>query len=201
MPESSLRVVINVMKSGIHCVDVMNAKSQVIGILSQTDILRFLVSKPDILDAFSQYTLEQLSLHQSPAIYAYEDEILHAALGKMRENSVSSIAIVSRSGNLIGNISMADVKYIFKQGKLALLWKSCLAFVRRILSEDGIERGKDRYPYFDATLSTSLSLVIRKLLATKTHRIWIVSKEDDHHLMGVVSLTDILKALCPSESV
>lgn len=197
MPESPLSIAIDVMKSGIHRVNIMNEQSQVIGILSQTDILRFLASKTEIMDSLGKLSLSELNIHKSPAISAHEDEMLHTALSKMRKNGISSIAITSHSGTLMGNISMTDIKYIFKHAKLGYLWKNCASFLRRILSEDGIERGKDRYPYFDVTLSADIRLVIQKLLATKTHRIWVVSPE--RSVIGVVSLADILKLLYPSD--
>jgi CBS domain-containing protein len=201
IPESSLRVAIDVMKSGIHRLNVMNESSQIVGVLSQTDILRFIASKPEIMTVLDKYTLKQLDIHQTPAICAHGDELLHTALARMRQHGISSIAVTSHTDSLIGNISMADIKYIFKHAKLSTLWKSCASFVRRVLSEDGLERGKDRYPYFDVTLSSTLSMTIRKLLATKTHRIWIVSPEDEgRRVIGVVSLTDILNLFYAPDS-
>lgn len=39
--------------------------------------------------------------------------------------------------------------------------------------------------------------VAQKLLATKTHRLWVVDHESK--LQGVVSMTDIIRYLCKSD--
>lgn len=148
------------------------------------------------MKALEGVTIQDLNVCHSPAIFAYGDELVHAALKRMQESGISSIAITNRNMNLIGNISMTDVKYIFKHAKMASLWHSCSSFVSRNLSEEGIETGRDRYPFFDVSLATSVAHALRKLLATRTHRIWVV--DANHVLTGVVALTDLLAALSPS---
>lgn len=56
--------------------------------------------------------------------------------------------------------------------------------------------GRDSYPVFEVSHSTTVRTAMQKLLATKTHRIWVVA--ENGHLEGVISLTDIIRYLCKS---
>lgn len=43
----------------------------------------------------------------------------------------------------------------------------------------------------------TLERVMEKLLATRTHRIWVTASDDsDGELLGVISMTDIIHHLC-----
>lgn len=45
MPESALSVALDAMKEGIHRLCILNTSSEVIGILSQTDLARFIANQ------------------------------------------------------------------------------------------------------------------------------------------------------------
>jgi predicted transcriptional regulator len=92
-------------------------------------------------------TLDEISIHQvnichGPVDSMHGDETLLAALKKMREHGHSGIAIIDYNNKLIGNLSMADIKYLFKVGKISFLWKTCSEFISKALIEEGIERGR-----------------------------------------------------------
>jgi CBS domain containing-hemolysin-like protein len=68
------------------------------------------------------------------------------------------------------------------------------------LSQKGLENaGQDSYPVFDVNSSVTLEKVMQKLLATKTHRIWVVDEQSQ--LEGVLSMTDIIRYLCKSDQL
>lgn len=46
---------------------------------------------------------------------------------------------------------------------------------------------------FDVRLDTTLGFSIAKLLATKSHRVWVTDEMD--RVIGVVSLTDVTMAI------
>lgn len=61
------------------------------------------------------------------------------AMERMSEYAVSSIAVVDSSCCLLGNISMADIRYVIKNGRFNRLWLPCLQFVSSALNEKGLE--------------------------------------------------------------
>ena len=57
---------------------------------------------------------------------------------------------------------------------IPLLSSSCIHFIGVILSERGVQDGKDSYPVFHVTPFSTLAHTVAKLCATRSHRMWIV---------------------------
>ena len=70
--------------------------------------------------------------------------------------------------------------------------ETCGNFLSVILSSQGLEHGgRDRVPVLDVRESAGLDYAIKKLVATHVHRLWVI--DDEQALVGVLSLTDIIK--------
>lgn len=133
-----------------------------------------------------------MGLGRTQVVRVLTNSTVLEALEKMSEFSVSSIAIVEPNGQLFGNISMADIRFIFQNNHYDRLWMHCSSFVSMTLSQKGLENdGKDRFPVFSSSIETALKFALEKILVTRTHRLWIADEQDK--LEGVVSLTDILR--------
>jgi CBS domain-containing protein len=92
----------------------------------------------------------------------------------MSDEGLTSIAVVDNALNVVGNISTVDVKHLTNTSSLPLLKSSCLHFISVILSERGVENGKDSFPVFHVNPYSTLAHTIAKLVATRAHRMWVV---------------------------
>lgn len=92
----------------------------------------------------------------------------------MNNEGLSSVAVVDSTYNVVGNISTADVRLLTNAASLPLLENSCLHFVSVILNERGMEKGKDSFPVFYVNPYSTLAHTVAKLVATKSHRMWVV---------------------------
>jgi CBS domain-containing protein len=92
----------------------------------------------------------------------------------MSDEGLTSIAVVDNALNVVGNISIVDVKHLTNTSSLPLLKSSCLHFISVILSERGVENGKDSFPVFHVNPYSTLAHTIAKLVATRAHRMWVV---------------------------
>lgn len=92
----------------------------------------------------------------------------------MSDEGLTSVAVVDNAFNVVGNISTADVKHLTNTSRLPLLNSSCLHFISFILSERGVENGKDSFPVFHVNPYSTLAHTTAKLIATKAHRMWVV---------------------------
>lgn len=52
---------------------------------------------------------------------------------------------------------------------------------------------------FDVRLDTTLGFAVAKLLATKSHRVWVIDERE--RAIGVVSITDVMRAIALSAGV
>jgi CBS domain-containing protein len=80
-----------------------------------------------------------------------------------------------------------------------LLWKTCFQFVSLVRTQQGIDDGQDRLPVFDVRLDTTLGFAVAKLLATKSHRVWVIDERE--RAIGVLSITDVMRAIASSAGV
>ena len=101
------------------------------------------------------------------------DKPLTDALTLMLNEGISSLAVLDNGRNVVGNISTVDVKLLTKSSSLPLLRNTCIHFISVILSTRGMNEGKDSFPVFYVTPFSTLAHTIAKLVATKSHRMWI----------------------------
>ncbi|GMM35514.1 Sds23 protein [Saccharomycopsis crataegensis] len=175
----TLSSVVEILGSGVHRVAIINNENKISGILSQRRLIRYLwdnARRFPSLDSLLQTPLDELEIGStSNVIFVYGDQPLIDALVLMYNDQISSVAVVDRQQNLLGNISITDVKHVSKSSQSHLLHKSCLHFVSIILNSRGLEDGQDSFPIFHVFPNSSLGRIIAKLVATKAHRLWIVS--------------------------
>ena len=101
------------------------------------------------------------------------DRPLAEALTLLLNEGISSLAVVDHNHNVVGNISNVDVKLLTKSSSLPLLRNTCIHFITVILSTRGMFEGKDSFPVFHVTPLSTLAHTVAKLVATKSHRMWI----------------------------
>ncbi|CAO3594206.1 unnamed protein product [Absidia cylindrospora] len=196
LPEATLISAVEEFSCGTHRVCVLNPDGQIKGILSQSTVVKYLYENkhqfPEI-DAMMNKTLRELNLGQTDVVSVNADSPVLDALSQMSKYGVSSVAVLGHMGVILGNISMTDVKHVLKSYHHRLLWDTCFQFVSLIRNQQGIDDGQDRLPVFDVRLDTTLGFSIAKLLATKSHRVWVTDERD--RAIGVVSLTDVTVAI------
>lgn len=178
----------------VHRINVLGEDGRVKGIISQTDICRFVVEHADLFVDLLQQSIEQLGLVGPVRAQMNGQELVSSALQAMLAAGVTSVAIVNGSGPdtvIMGNISMADIRFIIEHGQYTRLDWQCSHFVSAALNQTGLEhQGRDRFPVFDVRPQTSLLFTLQKMLAVKAHHVWIV--DERMALKGVAGMTDIL---------
>ncbi|KAK9368558.1 hypothetical protein V1509DRAFT_623266 [Lipomyces kononenkoae] len=167
---------------GVHRLLVTDdAEREVKGLLSQRRLVTYLWDNGrrfPTLEPLFQMTLQELGIGSNSVISIAGDKTVIEALETMHNESVSSLAVVDSEGNLLGNISIVDVKHLTKSTSAHLLHSTCLQFLTVILTDRGLESGRDSYPVFHVTPFSTLAHTIAKLVATKSHRMWIVQPQN-----------------------
>ncbi|KAI8881266.1 cystathionine beta-synthase [Backusella circina FSU 941] len=196
LPEATLLSAVEEFACGIHRVCVLNPDGTIKGILSQSTVTKYLYEHQrqfKDIEVLMNKTLRQLSIGEASVIAVNADSPVLDALSLMSKHAVSSVAVLGHMGVVLGNISMTDVKHVLKSDSHQLLWKTCFQFVSLVRTQQGIDDGQDRLPVFDVRLDTTLGFTIAKLLATKSHRVWVIDERE--RAIGVVSLTDVMQVV------
>lgn len=92
----------------------------------------------------------------------------------MNSEGLTSVAVVDNGLNVVGNISTRDVQHLTSVASFPLLQSSCMHFISVILSERGVEEGRDSFPVFHVNPYSTLAHTVAKLVATRAHRMWVV---------------------------
>src|SRR3569833_1138264 len=82
----------------------------------------------------------------------------------MNDEGLSSVAVVDNGLNVTGNISTVDIKHLTSAASLPLLQSTCMHFISVILSERGVEQGKDPFPVFHVNPYSTLAHTVAKLV-------------------------------------
>ncbi|KAK0713786.1 hypothetical protein B0T26DRAFT_371233 [Lasiosphaeria miniovina] len=163
--------------SGIHRLLLTNQASEVVGILSQLRLLEFFWNEAvnfPVIDRLYGSVLRDLQIGTQQIIAINADAPLADALLLMNTEGLSSVAVVDHGLNVVGNISTADVRLLTSAASLPLLKSSSMHFISVILSERGVERGRDSFPVFYVNPYSTLAHTVAKLVATHSHRMWVV---------------------------
>ncbi|KAH6614721.1 hypothetical protein B0J18DRAFT_306118 [Chaetomium sp. MPI-SDFR-AT-0129] len=163
--------------SGIHRVLITSPTGEVVGVLSQLRLVEFFwneaVNFPVIERLYGSLLRDlQIGTHQTIAIN--HDRPVTDALLLMHNEGLTSLAVVDQGLNVVGNISTVDVRHLTNAASLPLLQGSCMNFISVILSERGMEHGRDSFPVFHVNPYSTLGHTVAKLVATRSHRMWVV---------------------------
>ncbi|TDZ35126.1 Protein SDS23 [Colletotrichum spinosum] len=175
--DETLDKAIEVFGSGIHRVLVTSPVGDVIGILSQLKLVEFFwnegINFPAI-DRLYPVILRDLGIGTQQIVSVNSDSPLGDALALMNAEGLTSVAVVDNGHNVVGNISTVDVKHLTNAADAPLLQSSCMHFISVILSERGVEHGRDSFPVFYVNPYSTLAHTVAKLVATQSHCMWVV---------------------------
>lgn len=181
---ATLPKAVEIFGSGLHRIIVRKQGThEVAGVLSQLRLVRFFwenVHSFRVVDALHARTLKELEIGSHSVISINGDQPLKEALLLMHTQGITSLPVLDNHKNVIGNISHVDAKLLTTTAALPLLDSSCIHFITVILSERGMNDGKDSYPVFHVTPVSTLAHTVAKLVATRSHRMWVVEAPSPH---------------------
>lgn len=186
----TIAAAVEILGAGVHRIAIADVTDPriVVGILSQRRLIRFIWENGrrfKTLEPLFQTSLADLGIGPKKVVSINGDKPVIDAFLIMHENGVSSMAVTDHNNNLLGNISIVDVRLITKSSQKHLLRTPCKHFLSIILNERGLHDGQDSYPVFHVTLNSSVGRTIAKLVATKAHRLWIVQPPQHHHKTSI----------------
>lgn len=200
-PESTLLNAVQVFANGVRRIVVMSGDGKLGGIISQTTVVRFV--SQHLLDQFDpvlKLTVDQLNIGSSPVISLNANKSVSDAMLLMDTNKISSVALVEDDGSLWGNMSLSDIKLIFRKKTLSYLNHSCRSYIATLRQEeikanDSAFASEAKFPYWSVSSSTPLRVIIMKMAATRSHHLFVTDAAN--HPIRVVSVGDVVRALTP----
>ncbi|KAF1988364.1 hypothetical protein K402DRAFT_419695 [Aulographum hederae CBS 113979] len=175
---ATLTKAVELFGSGIHRIVIMKEHTaDAVGVLTQLRLVEYFWQNSrtfNYLDKTYMQYLKDLDVGSQHVIAINGDKPLTDALEIMYNEGITSLPIIDNQANVLGNISHVDVRLLTKTTSFPLLRSSCIHFISVILSERGVDDGKDSFPVFHVSPYSTLAHTVAKLVATRSHRMWIV---------------------------
>ncbi|KAF4556276.1 SDS23-like protein [Elsinoe fawcettii] len=175
---ATLTKAVEIFGSGFHRIIVRKQGThEVAGILSQLRLVRFFwenVKSFHVVEGLHGRSIKELELGSHSPLSINGDQPLKDALLLIHTMGISSLPVLDAQKNVVGNISHVDAQLLTTTAALPLLNSSCTHFITVILSERGMINGRDSYPVFHVVPQSTLAHTVAKLVATRSHRMWVV---------------------------
>lgn len=184
----------------VRRVAIRSDDNKVTGIISQSDIIRYLNSHAKRFPTLFHKPVSEIeNLGTSPVITIESSDTVSTAFEMMEKHNIGGLAIIDQStGKVVTNVSTSDIKLFLhcQPGSHAkLLQTSVLEFVTQVRSRTP----KTIFPVVSVQNTDTLAHVMSKLAVTSLHHLYVV----DHNGFpkSVISLRDCIKVLLPWASV
>jgi CBS domain-containing protein len=164
----------------------------VTGILSQSDVVRFVARNIEWMAAFPRRTMtvQQLDLGRRNVVTIHQEVPAYDAFKVIKDNQVAGVAIIDDNGKLVANISASDLRGMTRTNFQALFRP-----VREFLERDR-RRGWWQKPHCCEETDT-LDKVFLNFATRGVHRLYTV--DDYGRPQRVIVLTDLLLHLTSLE--
>jgi len=181
-----------------HRVGIINDRGEVVGLVSQSAVVRFFYANRRNLDekfhvVLSEKVEDWYHVHQQRLFTINQNAHVYDAFRKIWELQVTGLAVVDESGHLVANISASDIKrtrYYPIIGQMVKdLYKPIKEFLR--IPEPGkMFKRKDHIPFFvhkGETMEKALEIIVEN----NVHRVFVT--DGTAKPIAVISLCDILR--------
>lgn len=175
---------LEIFAKGVHLVGVTNDQGKVVNVCTQTDMMHFIQKNKESIPKLKD-TIQTLKLVKEWVLFVRKSEHAIDAFRKMSENTVRAVAVTDVTGKLISNISASDLRGL-NESNFDRITKSIHQFLQ-------VHRGAIG-SLVTVTMDGTLEEVVDMCVGSLVHRIWVIDPSN-HHPIGIISLTDVCKAL------
>jgi len=154
------------------------------GVVTQRQLVEFLLTRGgDKLNPITTQKIVEIIPSRSRIISIGINDLLIDAFKKMDANDVSGMPVVDSDGNLIGNISVTDLKYLDFRDKLKAI-KDLFSPIGEFFTK------LPRMRIIAVRKDESLLDAMEGAIKHKVHRVYVLNEDDK--LYSVISLSDII---------
>jgi len=202
---TSLRELIQLLSGrDIKRVSIIDDKSNVVGLISQSTLIKFLFENRnklgnDLVSRFSLKVKDIWNLTGGVETINYKEVVIDAFL-KMSDRSVSGVAIVNDDGDLVGNISSGDMKRLQLDPPMQLTYDLfepihvfCNIDISDKVRKSDVMKNLISYKPIFVEPEDNLSNVMEKIVTNKIHRLYVVKSSTSKKPVKVISLCDLLQ--------
>jgi len=163
-------------------------KQELANIITQSAMVKVLGDNMKSFGDFGKKTMTDLGLAEKKTIFSVSlDNLAIDAFKLMLEKRVGAVPVLGVNGQLVGNISVRDIRSAVARPEL---WSNLFEPVSKFLAGMRAESDDIMSPAISCNSTDTLEKVIGKLCTSRIHRVYVV--DDKSQLVSVVSLSDVI---------
>lgn len=185
---------IKILGSSVKRLPILDETGKCVNIVSQSDLLQILAKNVGLMpEAFRHAPVSEL-FHSDmrPVVCVRADEPVINALVKMDDSKITGVGIVAADGTLVSNISGKDLKYYVKNPTYEQLHMPVVEMVKELRQREMVDI---TIPIITVFPHTTFETVLKKIAATKVHRVYVVESEERFRPVGIITQTAVLKRM------
>lgn len=175
------------------------ATGKLVNVVSQMNLVQFVAKQLNIVDEHSdkvhfaelKQTVAACGCATFPALTIDEHASAYDAFKKLETSHVGGLAVVNDKGVITGNISARDIKTFAKNPKMSFMALPVKEFLAHLRGE-AIDI---RAPVMALHTTSPLRRAVFLFAGTRVHRLYVVDSDQSFKPIGVLSLSDAIKAL------
>eukprot|EP01102_Stenamoeba_stenopodia_P022635 TRINITY_DN9518_c0_g1_i1.p1 TRINITY_DN9518_c0_g1~~TRINITY_DN9518_c0_g1_i1.p1 ORF type:complete len:347 (-),score=95.05 TRINITY_DN9518_c0_g1_i1:84-1100(-) len=173
--------------TGVQRIAVFNSRKEIISILSQSTLLRYLAEDTKRLGSLENEPASSLGIPWKRLVRLTDRALVLDAVETMHERSVYSLPIVNSEEKLIAHISMSDFKRLYlTRESLGRLLEPILKFV-----QENREANQKPLNHIVAVAPTAtVKDVVLTLVAHHVHQLYLVDTTQPHPT-SLISMTNV----------
>jgi len=180
-----------------HRAVVLRKNGELVNVITQSRLVQCVNELWGIdpsLATIGERLIGEMHLGSKDVISITEDRPALEAFKLMRDSGVSGIAVV-RGKKLVGNISLHDLNMVKETGfYLRLLYAPISEYLDNVAA-----RGHPFRELIKCTPQDKFSTAVDRMVSSKVHRIYIVNDDASDRLIGIITLTDVLRVVVDQE--
>lgn len=184
---------VDVTGQPVHRVVLCDADKQIVDLISQSDVVRFVHAHLWRLGSLQHATVAELDLGTASPVTVPETVRAGDAIDRMQAAGVSCVGVVrpAEDGRLLGNLSASDLRSMTGDD-FYLFSLPVLEFLRRRATGGAAPEA------VSCSEGDELREITRRLVDDALHRVWVV--DGDGKPLRVITLSDVLSLLLPRSS-
>eukprot|EP00030_Apusomonadida_sp_AF-17_P002301 a339228_1064.p1 GENE.a339228_1064~~a339228_1064.p1 ORF type:complete len:334 (-),score=158.61 a339228_1064:61-1032(-) len=190
---------IRILGGSVKRLAVVDGDGKVVNIISQSDLIQFLAKNAAAMpEAFRHAPINELfHVEMKPVVCVDAAESVLAALTKMDDSKITGVGI-THGGQLIGNISGKDLKAFIRSPTYEQLHMPVMEMLKELRQREMVDIS---IPIITVFPNSPFETTLKKIAATKVHRVYVVESEEHFRPVGIVSQTAVLKRMAAIDAL
>lgn len=180
---------------GLHRVPIVDADRQLKSLLTQSQVVDFVVANIHLLGDIRSKPVSQMESGNKQVLTVKPTVSTMEAFKFMASHQITGVAVVDESGRLTDVLTLKDLKAISTDGQMFWrLYQTVEVFLKKVREESPNKPKQPIHCLPDQTFEQ----VIRTISNNRIHRVFIVDSPDTMKPIGIISMKDVLKEILTS---